>query len=49
MKDILSRTIARMIERGDTDGLEKKIDIFYADGKLSDDDYSKLIAMLREV
>lgn len=49
MKDILFRTIARMIERGDTDGIEKKIDIFYAAGKLSDEDYAELIGTLPEV
>ena len=35
-----------MIERGQIDGLEEKIDIFYAAGKLTDDDYAELIAML---
>ena len=49
MKDILFRTIARMIERGDVEGIEKKIDIFYAAGKISDDDYAELIGTLPEV
>ena len=49
MKDILSRTIERMIERGKTNGLEKKIDVFYAAGKLTDEDYAELIALLPEV
>lgn len=49
MKDILFRTIARMIERGDVEGIEKKIDIFYAAGKLSDEDYAELIGALPEV
>ena len=49
MKDILFRTIARMIERGDVEGIENKIDIFYAAGKLSDEDYAELIGTLPEV
>lgn len=49
MKDILFRTIARMIERRDVEGIEKKIDIFYAAGKLSDEDYAELIGTLPEV
>ena len=43
---MLYRTLKRMIERGQIDGLEEKIDIFYAAGKLTDDDYAELIAML---
>ena len=32
---VLYRTCKRMIERGSTDGLAEKIDIFYAAGKLT--------------
>ena len=32
---MLYRTLKRMIERGQTDGLEEKIDIFFAAGKAS--------------
>lgn len=46
---MLFRTLARMIERGQTDGIEKKIDIFYAAGKLSDEEYAELIGRLPEV
>lgn len=49
MKDFLYRTIARMIERGDTEGIKKKIDVFYSAGQLTDDDYAELIATLPEV
>ena len=35
-----------MIERGDTEGIEKKIDIFYAAGKLTDEEYAELIGIL---
>lgn len=43
---MLYRTLKRMIERGQIDGLEKKIDVFYAAGKITDDEYNELIAML---
>ena len=43
---MLYRTIKRMIEVGRVDGLEHKIDVFYAAGKLSDDEYSELIELL---
>ena len=43
---MLYRTLKRMIERGQTEGLEEKIDVFYAAGKLSDAEYNELIAML---
>ena len=35
-----------LINKGRTEGLEKKIDILWMDGKLSDDERNKLIAML---
>ena len=43
---MLYRTLKRMIERGNTDGLAEKIDIFFAAGKLTETEYSELIAML---
>lgn len=43
---MLYRTLKRMIERGQTDGIETKIDIFFAAGKLVEDEYQELIAML---
>lgn len=43
---MLYRTIKRMIERGQTEGLENKIDVFYAAGKLTDDEYNDLIKEL---
>lgn len=43
---MLYRTLKRMIERGQTDDLEKKIDIFFATGKLSESEYQELIDML---
>lgn len=44
---MLYRTCKRMIEKGNTEGLEEKIDIFYAAGKLDDGQYSELIGMLQ--
>lgn len=43
---MLYRTLKRMIERGQTDGIESKLDIFYAAGKISEAEYSELIRML---
>ena len=43
---MLYSTLKRMIERGQTDGIETKLDIFYAAGKISEAEYSELIGML---
>lgn len=43
---MLYRTLKRMILRGQTDGLEEKIDLFFALGKLTEAEYNELIAML---
>ena len=45
---MLYRTLKRMIERGQTDGIETKLDIFYAAGKISEAEYSELIGMLNK-
>ena len=44
---MLFKLIERMIMRGNTEGLAEKIDIFFAAGKLSHDEYECLAAMLR--
>ena len=46
IKEQLHRTLKRMIERGQTDGLEDKLDIFFAAGKLTEEEYQELIDML---
>lgn len=46
---MLYRTIKRMIERGQVEGLEEKIDIFFAAGKLTEAEYTELVAMLSAV
>ena len=43
---MLYRTLKRMIERGQTTSLEAKIDIFFAAGKLTEEEYNELIGML---
>lgn len=43
---MLYRTLKRMIERGQTDGIAEKIDIFFAAGKLTEEQYTELTAML---
>lgn len=43
---MLYRTLKRMIERGQTEGLEEKMDIFFAAGKLTEAEYTELIGML---
>lgn len=43
---MLYRTLKRMIERGQTAGLEEKIDVFYATDKLTKAEYEDLIAAL---
>ncbi len=44
---MLYRTIKRLIALGQTDGLEEKIDIFFATGKLTETEYNELIGMLK--
>lgn len=43
---MLYRTLKRMIERGQTEGMEDKIDIFFAAGKLTESEYNSLLALL---
>lgn len=43
---MLYRTLMRMIERGQTEGMEEKLDIFYAADKITEVEYTELIAML---
>lgn len=43
---MLYRTIKRLIERGNTEGLAEKIDIFFAVGKLNEAEYAELTAAL---
>ena len=45
---MLYRVIKRLIERGQTEGLSEKLDIFFAAGKISEAEYTELVAMLPE-
>ena len=45
---MLYRALKRMIKRGQTEGIETKLDIFYAAGKISEAEYSELIGMLNQ-
>ena len=45
---MLYRTLLRMIEKGLTDGLAEKIDIFFAAGKLTEEEYAHLTELLAE-
>ena len=43
---MLYRTLKRMIERGNTEGMEEKLDIFFAADKLTREDYTELTGLL---
>lgn len=43
---MLYRTLKRMIERKQTDGMTEKLDIFFAAGKLTEAEYQELTSML---
>lgn len=45
---MLYRTLKRMIERGQTEGMTEKLDIFFAANKISETEYLELTAMLAE-
>ena len=43
---MLYRTCKRMIDRGTIEGMEVKLDVFYAAGKLTDAEYKELTELL---
>lgn len=43
---MLYRTLRRMIERGNLQGMAEKLDIFYAANKLTETEYLELVALL---
>ena len=45
---MLYRVLLRLIERGQTEGLVEKIDVFYASGKLTDEEYNNLVELLNK-
>lgn len=44
---MLYRTLKRMIERGQADGMETKLDIFFAADKLTESEYTELLGMIQ--
>ena len=46
---MLYRTLKRMIERHNTDGMSEKLDIFFAASKLTDEQYIELTNMLEAI
>lgn len=43
---MLYQVISRLIDRGAVDGLREKIDVFYAVGRLTDEEYQTLVVRL---
>lgn len=43
---MLYQVLNRMVARGDTEGLREKIDVFYALGRLAEDEYRALTEQL---
>lgn len=43
---MLYRTLKRLIELGRTEGLAEKIDIFFAAGKLAEEEYNELAGLI---
>lgn len=45
-KSVLYRTLKRAIEKGQTDGMEEKLDVFWTADKISKEEYDELMALL---
>ena len=45
---MLYRTLKRMIERGQTNGLAEKLDVFYATNRITEAEYKELTELLAE-
>ena len=43
---MLYRTLKRMIERNQTEGMQEKLDIFYAAGRITAEQYNELVGMM---
>lgn len=43
---MLYRTLKRMIERNQTEGMQEKLDIFCAAGRITTEQYQELVGML---
>ena len=45
---MLYRMLKSLIELGKTEGLEERIDVFFAAGKITEDQYNELIELLKK-
>ena len=45
---MLSKVIRSLIQKGETEGMREKLDIFYAASRLSDKEYTELVELLKE-
>ena len=43
---MLYRVLKRMIERGQVEGMQEKLDVFYATDKITEEQYEELTGML---
>ncbi len=43
---MLYRVLKRMIERGQIEGMQEKLDVFYATDKITEEQYKELTGML---
>lgn len=43
---MLYRTLKRMIEKGNTNGMAEKLDIFFAADKITEEEYQELTSLL---
>lgn len=46
---MLYRTLKRMIERGQIEGMAEKLDIFFAASKITEAEYAELVAMMSKI
>ena len=44
---MLYRMLKRLIELGKTEGLEERIDVFFAAGQITEEQYNELIELLK--
>ena len=44
---MLYRMLKRLIELGKTEGLEERIDVFFAAGKITEEQYNELIELVK--
>lgn len=45
---MLFKVLTRLIEKGQTEGLTVKIDVFYATGRITEDEYKELTTLLNK-